>query len=116
MVNEPPTVTDAAVGVVNVKVGVGSIDAHVGAVGGQIKKHFLSKVIGTSTCDMAILEYKSGCDIKLIDGICGQVMDSIVPGYIGLEAGQSAFGDVFAWFRDLLLKNGQFCSNRRPLY
>ncbi|MFH1999493.1 MAG: ribulokinase [Planctomycetota bacterium] len=85
-----------------VVVAVGAIDAHLGAVGGEIKPYYLSKVIGTSTCDMLVapLDEMKG---KLIRGICGQVDGSILPGMLGMEAGQSAFGDVYAWFRDLLL-------------
>ncbi|WP_343539177.1 ribulokinase [Sphingobacterium thalpophilum] len=85
-----------------VLVGIGSIDAHVGAVGGEIKPFYMSKVIGTSTCDMMAVP-KEDMKNLLVEGICGQVGDSIIPGMVGLEAGQSAFGDVFSWFKDLLL-------------
>ena len=84
----------------DVIVGVGAFDAHIGAVGGQIEPYYLSKVMGTSTCDMLVApvdEVKN----KLIKGICGQVESSIIPGMIGMEAGQSAFGDVYAWFAGL---------------
>ena len=84
----------------NVIVGVGAMDAHMGAVGGQIDPYYVSKVIGTSTCDMLVAPAD---DIKgTVPGICGQVNGSIIPGMFGLEAGQSAFGDVFAWFKNLL--------------
>lgn len=86
----------------DVKVGVGAFDAHLGAVGGEIKPYYMSKVMGTSTCDMVITPADELGE-KLVAGICGQVDGSIIPGMIGLEAGQSAFGDVYAWFRDLLL-------------
>ena len=86
----------------NVTVGTGAFDAHLGAVGGEIKPHYLSKVMGTSTCDMVTVPADEFGD-KLVAGICGQVDGSIIPGMIGLEAGQSAFGDVYAWFRDFLL-------------
>ncbi len=86
----------------NVCIGIGAFDAHMGAVGGEIKPYYMSKVMGTSTCDMVITRADE-LDEKLVEGICGQVDGSIIPGMIGLEAGQSAFGDVYAWFRDLLL-------------
>jgi len=84
-----------------VKVGVGAFDAHLGAVGGEIKPFQLIKVMGTSTCDMLVSPIEKGGE-KLVRGICGQVDGSIIPGMLGLEAGQSAFGDIYAWFGKLI--------------
>jgi len=86
----------------NVSIGAGSFDAHLGAVGGEVKPYYLSKVMGTSTCDMLIAPMAE-MEGRLIAGICGQVEGSIVPGMLGMEAGQSAFGDIYAWYKKLLL-------------
>lgn len=85
-----------------VKIGIGAIDAHVGAIGAQIEPGYLTRIIGTSTCDMLVVP-KNEFQGKFVKGICGQVDGSIIPGMIGLEAGQAAFGDIYSWFRNLLL-------------
>jgi len=82
-------------------VGVGAFDAHMGAVGGGIGPHRLVKILGTSSLDMMVAP-RTDQPETLVPGICGQVDGSIIPGAIGYEAGQSSFGDVYAWFKRLL--------------
>jgi L-ribulokinase len=85
----------------NVVIGTGGFDAHKGAVGAAIQPYSLVRVMGTSTCDMIVAPNDEVGNL-LIRGICGQVDGSILPGMSGMEAGQSAFGDVYAWFQHLL--------------
>ncbi|WP_373513013.1 ribulokinase [Persicitalea sp.] len=85
----------------NVVIGVGAFDAHMGAVGAEIEPYAFVRVMGTSTCDMLVAPNEEIGHL-LIRGICGQVDGSIIPGMLGTEAGQSAYGDYYAWFQKII--------------
>src|SRR5205085_9011026 len=88
-----------------IPVAVGGFDAHLGGVGSGIAPGVLVKIIGTSTCDMMVVPLAE--KLPDIPGLCGIVNGSILPGYYGLEAGQSAVGDIFNWFVNYLLPLGK---------
>ena len=79
-----------------IPVATGAFDAHLGAVGSGIAPGTLVKIIGTSTCDLMVAPLED--DFSEAPGLCGVVPESVVPGQYGLEAGQSAVGDIFNWF------------------
>jgi L-ribulokinase len=79
-----------------IAIAVGAFDAHMGGVGAGVKEGTLVKILGTSTCDIMVSpKHKGFADIP---GVCGIVDGSVLPGYYGIEAGQSAVGDIFLWF------------------
>ncbi len=96
-----------------IPVAVGAFDAHLGGVGSGIAPGTLVKIIGTSTCDMMVVPV--GEKMADIPGLCGIVQGSILPGYYGLEAGQSAVGDIFNWFVNYVQPLGQKAGSHAAL-
>ncbi len=109
--------TDAWAGKLGLKAGIpvamGAFDAHLGGVGSGIKAGVLVKIIGTSTCDMVVAP--SSAKLPDIPGICGIVDGSILPGFYGLEAGQSAVGDIFNWFVNHIQPGGKQAGSHQGL-
>ena len=83
-----------------IPIAVGEFDVHYGAIGCGVEEGTLVKVIGTSTCDCGVVS--SDKEVADIPGICGIVEGAILPGYYGIEAGQSAVGDIFKWWVEVI--------------
>lgn len=84
-------------------VAVGHFDAHAAGIAAGAKVGTFVKVMGTSTCDVTVVDERVKGELPDIPGMCGVVSDSVVPGFIGVEAGQSAVGDIFNWFAQTVL-------------
>jgi len=84
-----------------IAVAVGALDAHMGAVGSGCAEGRLAKILGTSTCDLMVV--RDSQSLQAIPGVCGMADGSVLPGYVGIEAGQSAVGDIFLWFVNQLV-------------
>lgn len=84
-------------------VAVGQFDAHAAAISGGARQGVFVKVMGTSTCDLTVMPLNADGSIPQISGICGVVADSVLPGQAGVEAGQSAVGDIFNWFAETFI-------------
>ncbi len=82
-----------------IPVAIGAIDAHMGAIGAGIAPGTMVKIMGTSTCDIMVAPMDE--ELADIPGLCGIVPESVLPNCYGLEAGQSAVGDIFNWFARL---------------
>jgi L-ribulokinase len=96
-----------------IPVAVGAFDAHLGAIGAGVTKGTLVKIIGTSTCDIAV--WPNTETVEDIPGLCGIVDGSVLPGFYGLEAGQSAVGDIFNWFVNYLQPGGRKIGSHEEL-
>ncbi len=83
-----------------IPIAIGEFDVHYGAIGCGVTEGTLVKVIGTSTCDCGVVS--AGKTVPDIPGICGIVKGAILPGFYGIEAGQSAVGDIFKWWVEVV--------------
>ena len=95
-----------------ITIAMGGFDAHYGAVGSGIRTGTLVKIIGTSTCDCAVAPQAIGPPPDDIPGICGSVPGSIMPGYVGIEAGQSAVGDLLKWWVETICEGSDALHGR----
>ena len=93
-----------------IPVAVGAFDAHTGAIGAGVKPGTLVKIIGTSTCDISVR--LNTAELADVPGVCGIVDGSVLPGYFGLEAGQSAVGDIFNWWVNYIQPHGEKLSHK----
>jgi L-ribulokinase len=96
-----------------IPVTVGAFDAHTGAIGAGVKPGTLVKIIGTSTCDISVRV--NTAKLTDIPGVCGIVDGSVVPGYFGIEAGQSAVGDMFNWLVNYIQPGGAKAGSHEEL-
>jgi L-ribulokinase len=94
-----------------IPVAVGAFDCHLGAVGTGVTPGTLVKIIGTSTCDISV--QKNTARLADVPGVCGIVDGSVLPGYFGIEAGQSAVGDIFNWWVNYIQPHGEKLSHRK---
>lgn len=83
-----------------IPIAIGEMDVHYGAIGSGVREGVLVKAIGTSTCDCAVVSLEK--QVPDIPGICGIVPGAILPGFFGIEAGQSAVGDIFKWWVEVV--------------
>ncbi len=96
-----------------IPVAMAAFDAHIGAIACCVAPGVLTKIVGTSTCDMTVAPLDT--DLPDIPGLCGIVPESILPGAYGLEAGQSAFGDIYNWFVNYLRPGGAEAGSHEAL-
>jgi L-ribulokinase len=96
-----------------IPIAVGAFDAHLGAVGSGVFPGKFVKIVGTSTCDICV--WPGDKPLADIPGLCGIVDGSVLPGYFGLEAGQSAVGDIFNWFVDVIQPGGRKAGSHEAL-